>query len=240
MLWWPQTIALFLLLLHNCYFTIVCSKPFCKPPAYKQQYWNLLLIMYSLRPLWFPYIDGLYPRIVSQIKLFLFLSSFWLEYLTQQQKLIRNKSGTPSIQEAPGSTLVPDRLRVVMSASDISAWVVEAGEGQPRLPGEFEDSQGCMRSWLKTKTQQANTTPPDTQTKASKQRKKKNKSGERDVEERRREWWPFKEQSQMAVVGICLFVFLADQTPEVITQKLYHLNHCLANHLSVLLASSYI
>ena len=27
---------------------------------------------------------------------------------------------------------------------------------------------------------------------------------------------------------------------EIITQKLYCLNHCLANHLSILLASSYI
>ena len=30
------------------------------------------------------------------------------------------------------------------------------------------------------------------------------------------------------------------QTPEITTQKLYLLNHCLANYLSILLASSYI
>ena len=42
----------------------------------------------------------------------------------------------------------------------------------------------------------------------------------------------------LPVVGGCLFV---PDCPdhEIITQKLYYLNHCLDNHLSVLLASSY-
>ena len=34
--------------------------------------------------------------------------------------------------------------------------------------------------------------------------------------------------------------FLASQTPKIITQKLCYLQNCLANSLSVLLASSYI
>ena len=42
------------------------------------------------------------------------------------------------------------------------------------------------------------------------------------------------------VVRRPLVCFPATQTPEIITQKLYYLNHCLANYLSMFLASSFI
>lgn len=125
-------------------------------------------------------------RIVSQTKLFLSQSCFWLEYLSQQWKSTRKKSGTPNFVRLEVPTWHPrDWVWWCLPVISALGW-----KGQEKVILGYRVSlrtatAACDPDSKQNKDKkQTNTTPPDTQSKANNQREKENKSEERDVEER--------------------------------------------------------